>query len=564
MVAILLKKQLDKAEQCSTWHIRPLTTAQIEYAALDAAVLPRLLSIMMNEPEFLQKNACTFFMTNRHMKVSTRHTIMTCFTEMPNPKGKYRVKMGSVKRVLDVVIAKQSWQSHKEAPPLPTHRELTDGDGSSSSDDAEPARRKRIQIKLSTLPVEHKLPELIASVGMSRDACLSQLLGEELRSRLPVDFEMHYDKRSDLVVMSNSILFFVSARRSLKHNHKFSNDGKKLSFTFNPKAEEGKVLLDELREEAFEETLAGVVDNFDATKRERKKLLLFVRPDRKSELLYLGRLQGFDEPTEVGDFLNVTFGLFDVEHILSDEYRKGVFEDVIAANQNGISGVSVDEALRLATEGTRPCVQRPLKTVSGNLSELPQPGTFLGGSKDACIRKILHQCTVMEDTEFTYNGRSGVIEMENMALLFVNSIRRGGRRPRKYRNDFLDDGRKLTFNFDSAKASEFALFNQLPKPLSESSIEATPVQAVGESKPPAKSLLLFVRPGGKGKFMFCGMCSGTQCEMGGSNRQLPIILELLDFDSIVENEATADPFQTMASEHTMALEDFDREISEFF
>lgn len=562
MVAVLLKKQLDKTEQCSTWHIRPLTMAQIEYAALDAAVLPRLLSIMINEPDFLKKNSRNFFLTNRHMKVSTRHTIMTCFAEMPNPKKKYRVKMGSVKRVLDVVIVKQSWHSHKEAPALPTHQDLTDGH--SSSDD-EPVRKRRIQIKLGTLPVEHKLPELVASVGMSRDACLSKLLGEELRSRLPVDFEMSYDKRSDLVIMSNSILFFVSAHRSFKHNHQFSDDGRQLSFTFNPRGEEGKVLLDELREEAFEETLASVVDNFDTTRREPKKLLLFVRPDRKSELLYLGRLRGSGEPIEVGEFLNATFDLFDVEHILSDEFRKGVLDNVIAANQNGISGISVDEALRLATEGTNPYIQRPLKTVSGNLNELPQPGTFLGGSKDACIRKILHQCTVTEDTEFTYNGRSGVIEMKNMALLFVNSVRRGGKRPREYRNDFLEDGRKLTFNFDSAKASEFALFNQMPNSLNDDSLKTTRKAAEREeSSSPSKSLLLFVRPGGKGKFMFCGVCSGTQCEMGVNNRHLPIILELLGFDAIVANATTSDSFQTMVSEHMLALEDFDHEIAEYF
>ena len=35
----LLGAPLDKTEQCSTWGQRPLRTAQLEYAALDAAVL---------------------------------------------------------------------------------------------------------------------------------------------------------------------------------------------------------------------------------------------------------------------------------------------------------------------------------------------------------------------------------------------------------------------------------------------------------------------------------------------------------------------------------------------
>jgi ribonuclease D len=33
---VFLGKQLDKAEQCSDWLIRPLSPEQIEYAALDA------------------------------------------------------------------------------------------------------------------------------------------------------------------------------------------------------------------------------------------------------------------------------------------------------------------------------------------------------------------------------------------------------------------------------------------------------------------------------------------------------------------------------------------------
>ena len=41
-----LRAQLDKAEQCSDWDRRPLTEAQVAYAALDAAVLLRLRDAM--------------------------------------------------------------------------------------------------------------------------------------------------------------------------------------------------------------------------------------------------------------------------------------------------------------------------------------------------------------------------------------------------------------------------------------------------------------------------------------------------------------------------------------
>ena len=37
--ATWLGRRLDKSEQCSDWDARPLTEAQVAYAALDAAVL---------------------------------------------------------------------------------------------------------------------------------------------------------------------------------------------------------------------------------------------------------------------------------------------------------------------------------------------------------------------------------------------------------------------------------------------------------------------------------------------------------------------------------------------
>lgn len=47
LCAVLLGKVLNKKQQCSPWHIRPLTSAQITYAALDVASLIMLFDTMM-------------------------------------------------------------------------------------------------------------------------------------------------------------------------------------------------------------------------------------------------------------------------------------------------------------------------------------------------------------------------------------------------------------------------------------------------------------------------------------------------------------------------------------
>ena len=46
LVSAVLRARLDKAQQCSAWHLRPLTAAQLAYAANDAAVLLALLDAL--------------------------------------------------------------------------------------------------------------------------------------------------------------------------------------------------------------------------------------------------------------------------------------------------------------------------------------------------------------------------------------------------------------------------------------------------------------------------------------------------------------------------------------
>ena len=46
LVSAVLRARLDKTQQCSAWHLRPLSAAQLAYAANDAAVLLALLDAL--------------------------------------------------------------------------------------------------------------------------------------------------------------------------------------------------------------------------------------------------------------------------------------------------------------------------------------------------------------------------------------------------------------------------------------------------------------------------------------------------------------------------------------
>jgi len=52
LTALFLAKRLCKREQMSNWSLRPLTTSQLHYAALDALVLIDLVDLMRTHPSF--------------------------------------------------------------------------------------------------------------------------------------------------------------------------------------------------------------------------------------------------------------------------------------------------------------------------------------------------------------------------------------------------------------------------------------------------------------------------------------------------------------------------------
>eukprot|EP00798_Chlamydomonas_sp_ICE-L_P025731 gene25731-11390_t len=76
LASCLIGKKVDKSEQCSEWAVRPLTQSQMEYAALDAAVLLALLAPMAQE-----SGTC---------RCETSECVQSCIFSPDSPRNKVR------------------------------------------------------------------------------------------------------------------------------------------------------------------------------------------------------------------------------------------------------------------------------------------------------------------------------------------------------------------------------------------------------------------------------------------------------------------------------------------
>lgn len=96
MTAHLLGKLMDKTEQCSDWTQRPLLESQINYAILDAAILPRLLKMMLKQNSNVEGYNGQFFRIHAHLLSTIR------FQRVPpvSENLKYDIPMGTMKSLL--------------------------------------------------------------------------------------------------------------------------------------------------------------------------------------------------------------------------------------------------------------------------------------------------------------------------------------------------------------------------------------------------------------------------------------------------------------------------------
>jgi len=142
-----------------------------------------------------------------------------------------------------------------------------------------------------------------------------------------------------------------------------------------------------------------------------------------------------------------------------------------------------------------------------------------------------------ETSYLRYNRRGGVIEIGNAWLLFVNFG--VGRTFHKYRNEFKDGGRQVTFVVNLTRYEDSALLQNLLLP--ETSVIYR------------KHVLLFIRGSTNDKFLYCGTVTHfSHLEQEGL---VNVVLQLDDFETLSSSTENPDGIpvysQIVASQTSM-------------
>ena len=333
-VAILLKKRLDKTEQCSDWDNRPLSNSQLEYSSLDAAVLPSLLREMMTQNTLVEEEQGMFLIKKSHLQQSYRYVFM-------EDNAAYRVPMGSIKTSMGVRVARQMWGTFKSVPDfpevIPLHEQKNKMQSRKSNGAKESIAEKKVKIKrnavnLGMLTADlDNLPVVGQILGYTKDSCIERVLGKQILTSLPEESYLRYNRRGGVIEIANAWLLFINfgvGRVYHKYRNEFLDNGKRITFTVSPARYEDSDLLQTLMASSND----GEGEFWNSTG-DRKSVLLFIRGSKREKFSFCGECE-YSAHIEKGDLVDL---LLKLKHYdaLSKKGRNGeasVYMDVVARN----------------------------------------------------------------------------------------------------------------------------------------------------------------------------------------------------------------------------------------
>jgi len=338
-VAVLMKKKLDKAEQCSDWAVRPLSPTQIEYAALDAAVARPLLQATLEEQRKISSSftngEASFFVVHNECRQTIRMTFLRQ-EETYDRSTRYRVVMGHDKTQLGVRYARQSWPTGLSPPEDPTQLEKQEAVSPSLSSNRSPndvpkmkgkaKSYRRTQRGTKGMPLKQLagdlegLPPAGELVGYTKDDCVEVVLGPNVVNSMADNFSVRFNRRGGIVEMANAWLLFISFSgytKEWKYKNEFSNDGRWINFSVDTQSGYKENELPFLYElSCLDESL----DYVPSVKPERQ-ILLFARRGSDSKFLYCGRCECREWTSPVAGEFDLQLELLDFDDLVqSPEY----------------------------------------------------------------------------------------------------------------------------------------------------------------------------------------------------------------------------------------------------
>jgi hypothetical protein len=351
-VAVLMKKKLDKSQQCSDWEIRPLQPSQLEYAALDAAVARPLLKATLHKWQEKSKNT-PFFLHFPQLRQSSRMTYLFA-EEAYNRSIRYRVVSGHDKTQLGTRYCQQSWPTGTCAPEMPSRVETSKTSCNSKArvSGKKPTRlqlRQKKGISLNQLSAAGlaELPQVGTRIGYSRDSCVEAILGRSVINSLPDDFRLRYNRRGGIISLRNAWLLFISSLfgdRNWKYDNKMSDGGRTIDFAVDTERGVRETDLPFMYDLGFYDNSLDYVP----TVKPNRTIFLFMRRNSGSKYLYCGRCASTEWSFSDNGMFNVKLSLLEADELLEGEgsiYRQIVEEKMLEHE----SPTATSEAQSMAT-----------------------------------------------------------------------------------------------------------------------------------------------------------------------------------------------------------------------
>jgi len=289
-VALVLQRRLLKEQQCSDWTTRPLSSEQIEYATLDAAVLPYLLKQIMGE-SVLERYNGQLFNEHPHLTSNIRFTFLQDTSE---PTGSERVlweiPMGKVTSLFSKQLSRQCWPASSQSiPDFPTKRVLPVEPLIPTMTKKERAHVRKVGTGKRPKPVQLRdltgklddLPQVGTVMGYTKDTCVHRVVGYEFINALPERTHIGFNRRSGVSEMTNCYVLFCNFGGVYRSTSGFLKEGREFRFNLKP------------NDKAAKSSEKSLYDFYSSWRQEvfDKKILLFARGSTKHKYLYCGKCE---------------------------------------------------------------------------------------------------------------------------------------------------------------------------------------------------------------------------------------------------------------------------------